>query len=96
MADPAPTLDVLWCDGCGRGGIVRHRALKDVRLAYELILEQERGIPNARVFGLGDDYDGPPLDRAAYEAAVEGLARRCDCGGRFRYAPAARATGATT
>jgi len=74
---PAPTLDVLWCDPCGSSGIVRHRDLGDIRAAYELFCEQEREGPDARLFGMGDYYEGPPLDRAAYEAAVEGLARQC-------------------
>jgi hypothetical protein len=36
---------------------------------------------------MGAFYEGPALDRAGYEAGVEGLARRCDCGGSFRFAP---------
>jgi uncharacterized OsmC-like protein len=85
---PAPNVDVLWCDRCGRPGVVRHRALGDVRAAYELFCEQERDGPDARLFGMGDYYDGPPLDRAGYEAAVDGLVRRCRCGGAFRFTPA--------
>lgn len=84
---PAPTLHVLWCDACGRGGIVRHRDLGDIRLAHALFLEQQRGIPNAQIFGWGDAYDGPALDRAGYVAAVEARARACACGGAFRFAP---------
>jgi hypothetical protein len=82
---PAPTLDVLWCDRCGRSGIVRHRDLGDIHAAFELFCEQEREGPDARLFGMGDDYEGPPLDRAGYEAAVENHVRRCDCGGAFRF-----------
>jgi hypothetical protein len=85
---PAPNVDVLWCDRCGRPGVVRHRDLGDTRAAYELFCEQEAMGPDARLFGMGDCYDGPALDRAAYEAAVEGLARRCACGGAFRFAQA--------
>jgi hypothetical protein len=84
---PAPNVDVLWCDRCGLGGIVRHHDLGEVRQAYELFLEQEHDGPGARLFGMGTFYEGPPLDRAGYEAAVEGLARRCDCGGTFRFVP---------
>ena len=39
--DPAPTLDVLWCDTCGRLWIVHHRDLGDIRAAYDLFREQE-------------------------------------------------------
>ncbi len=84
---PTPNVDVLWCDRCGRGRIVRHHDLGDIRHAYELYLAQERDGPEARLFGMGEFYEGPSLDRAGYEAAVERLVRRCDCGGTFHFAP---------
>lgn len=82
---PTPNVDILWCDRCGRPGIVRHRNLGEIRAAYELFCEQEREGPDARLFGMGDCYDGPPLERAGYEASLEGRARRCECGGAFRF-----------
>ena len=83
--DPAPNVDILRCDRCDRPGIVRHRDLGEIRQAHELFREQERDGSDARLLGMGDHYDGPPLDQAGYEAAVEALARRCECGGAFRF-----------
>lgn len=82
------SIELLRCAGCGAPGAVRHRDLGAVRLAHELWLEG--GESHGRIFGQGEYYDGEPLDRAGYEAAIERLARPCACGGDFRCLPPRR------
>jgi hypothetical protein len=86
--------DLLHCDRCGEAKSIGHQEMGDIHLGYI------KGLPGPYAVArteLDEDirtsFEGQPLTRAEYEAAVEALVGSCACGGDFRYAAPARCPG---
>jgi hypothetical protein len=83
--------DLLHCDTCGRAESVTHQELGDIHLRFV------KGLPGPYVVArmamdgrIRAEYQGDPLTRDKYHAAVEATLGVCACGGTYRYDAPAR------
>jgi len=75
---------LLHCDSCGAEMAIPFEELGDVHKRYIKGLD----VPYSSITQEGAreiqrNFEGEPLDREAYHAAVEKNVGLCDCGGRF-------------
>ena len=83
--------DLLHCDQCGRDRSVGHQDMGDIHLGFVKGLRGSYAVSRSRLDEqIKATYEGTPLSRDEYHAAVEATLDPCDCGGRFRYDAPAR------
>jgi hypothetical protein len=82
---------LLHCDKCGRHKQIGFDRLGEAHLAYIKGLAGPYAIATSQHDKqIQDEYPGAPLSQAEYDAAVEDIAGKCKCGGRFRMDAPAR------
>ncbi len=74
--------ELLHCTKCSETADVLHEDVRDAYLGY---LKGMNNILPEMDGSDGQSYEGEPITRRQYRAAVEKKAGKCLCGGRFRY-----------
>ena len=74
----------LHCDKCGRDKGISPEELGEIHLRYVKGLKMPYSLASAdNDKYIQENYTGEPIDESEYKNAIEHLAGKCPCGGRF-------------